>query len=140
MLIITILLILVIIRSKSEYEEYEEVQKSPNNQTIGIIPSLPKLPLPMPLQSQLPVIPVPQVPIPQVPVPHVPFPQVTTTQAQEQIQPSQNTQFQQPKVETKEVKLDNAMNLLSSEKVSIEVNEENKMTINSGIDDDLNWD
>ena len=34
----------------------------------------------------------------------------------------------------------NAMNLLSSEKVSIEVNEENKMTINSGIDDDLNWD
>jgi len=150
MLIITILLILVIIRSKSEYEEYEEVQKSPNNQTIGLIPSLPTLPLPMPLHSQLPVIPVPQVPVPQVPIPHVSVPQVpiphvsvpqvTTTQAQEQIQPSQNTQLQQPKVETKEVKLDNAMNLLGSETASIEVNEENKMTINSGIDDDLNWD
>ena len=32
------------------------------------------------------------------------------------------------------------MNLLGSETASIEVNEENKMTINSGIDDDLNWD
>ena len=121
-------------------DRYEEVQNIPNNQTLGIIPSLPTLSLPMPIQPQLPVIPIPQVPIPQVPVPQVPVPQVPVPQAQEQIQQFQTTQLQQPKVETKEVKLGNAMNLLSSETASIEDNEENKMTINSGIDDDLNWD
>jgi len=133
MLIITILLVIMIQRSRSEYDEYEEEPLlplipgiNPNfNTNVPVIPPLPVAPLPLPL----PPLPLPmavQTPLPQVV--QTPLPQVVVPQ-----------QIATPKVETKEEKLGNAMNLLGQNKLKAE--SEKVVETESKIieDDDLSW-
>ena len=147
MLIITILLAIMIQRSRAEYEEYEETalqpvipKVAPNiNAFIPAIPPLPIVPLP------LPPLPIPQVaslPIPQVtptPIPQAvpPIPQVTPTPIPQAVVPQQT---ETPKVESNKEKLGDAMNLLREQKKSLETPKESETTPNSIEDDDLSWD
>ena len=120
-------------RSRSEYDEYEEEPLlplipgiNPNfNTNIPVIPPLPVAPLPLPL----PPLPLPmavQTPLPQAvqtPLPQAVVPQQITT----------------PKVETKEEKLGNAMNLLGQTKLKAEPEKVVKKESNIIEDDDLSW-
>jgi len=124
MLIITILLVIMIQRSRGEYEEYEEEpllpvipRIAPNFNTINpVIPPLPAVPLP------LPPLPLPQVV--QPPLPQAVVPQQTVM----------------PKVENKEEKLGNAMNLLGEKKPVVETPKVSEIEPKIIEDDDLSWD
>ena len=124
MLIITILLVIMIQRSRGEYEEYEEEpllsvipRIAPNFNTINpVISPLPALPLP------LPPLPLPQVV--QPPLPQAVVPQQTVM----------------PKVENKEEKLGNAMNLLGEKKPVVETPKVSEIEPKIIEDDDLSWD
>ena len=123
MLIITILLVIMIQRSRSEYEEYEEE------------PLLPIIPRINPnFNTNIPLI--PPLPVAPLPLPPLPLPQAVQTPPTQAVVPQQ---IATPKVETKEEKLGNAMNLLGQTK--LEAEPEKVVETESKIieDDDLSW-
>ena len=130
MIVISVLLFMMIQRSREEYEEYEEFEELPNLSKPKVAPDVGSF---TPVASPFPLKPLP---LPPLPLPPLPLP--LSPQPIQQPVPQQQPVVK--KIETEDEKLGNAINLLGtsdSKQVESKVNNPKFDPIG---EEDLDWD